>query len=212
MIEHFAFLGSKKREKLLAKGARSNAYNDFHHTVFHIHAPTTTQDSDGDLVPFVLDALNERALHPKFLASRIEKERRAILSELQMMNTIEYRVDCRLLQHLHSENKLSKSAFGAMASFLVPKLSVGLGGNSIEKSADTVATIQACVKARSTLLPKNELPLQAAPCDSRLGYGELRGGVRAQENLEKRKCSLSPQKMAPWHPEEPFLTQNSNER
>ncbi|KOM27615.1 hypothetical protein LR48_Vigan442s005100 [Vigna angularis] len=203
MIEHVAFLGSKKREKLLGTGARSNAYTDFHHTVFHIHAPTSTKDSDGDLLPFVLDALNEIAFHPKFLASRIEKERRAILSELQMMNTIEYRVDCQLLQHLHSENKLSKrfpigleeqikkwdadkirkfherwyfpanatlyivgdidnisktvyqieavfgqtgvdnekgsvatpSAFGAMASFLVPKLSVGLGGNSIERSA-----------------------------------------------------------------------------
>lgn len=30
------------------------------------------------------------------------------------------------------------SAFGAMASFLVPKLSVGLGGNSVERSANTV--------------------------------------------------------------------------
>lgn len=80
------------------------------------------------------------AFHPKFLSSRVEKERRAILSELQMMNTIDYRVDCQvrtrevnfilscywicitkhclnfctvssgaqLLQHLHSENKLSK--------------------------------------------------------------------------------------------------------
>ncbi|KAL5975446.1 hypothetical protein ACLOJK_019768 [Asimina triloba] len=141
MIEHVAFLGSKKREKLLGTGARSNAYTDFHHTVFHIHSPTRTKvlefmakstkgpfvcnakkDSDGDLLPFVLDALNEIAFHPKFLASRVEKERRAILSELQMMNTIEYRVDCQasgkilmlfllsliLLQHLHSENKLSK--------------------------------------------------------------------------------------------------------
>jgi predicted Zn-dependent peptidase len=36
------------------------------------------------------------AFHPKFLASRVEKERRAILSELQMMNTIEYRVDCQV--------------------------------------------------------------------------------------------------------------------
>lgn len=43
MIEHVAFLGSKKREKLLATGARSNAYTDFHHTVFHIHSPTTTK-------------------------------------------------------------------------------------------------------------------------------------------------------------------------
>ncbi|PIA34142.1 hypothetical protein AQUCO_03800008v1 [Aquilegia coerulea] len=107
MIEHVAFLGSKKREKLLGTGARSNAYTDFHHTVFHIHSPTSSKDSDGDLLPFVLDALNEIAFHPNFLVSRVEKERRAILSELQMMNTIEYRVDCQLLQHLHSENKLS---------------------------------------------------------------------------------------------------------
>ncbi|KAI3495518.1 hypothetical protein L1887_37859 [Cichorium endivia] len=108
MIEHVAFLGSKKREKLLRTGARSNAYTDFHHTVFHIHSPTSMQDSDDDLLPTVLDALNEIAFYPKFLASRVEKERRAILSELQMMNTIEYRVDCQLLQHLHSENKLSR--------------------------------------------------------------------------------------------------------
>lgn len=207
MIEHVAFLGSKKREKLLGTGARSNAYTDFHHTVFHIHSPTRSKDSDGDLLPFVLDALNEIAFHPKFLASRVEKERRAILSELQMMNTIEYRVDCQLLQHLHSENKLSgrfpigleeqikkwdvdkikkfherwyfpanatlyivgdidnisktiyqieavfsqtgleneteaspppaPNAFGAMASFLVPKLSVGLGGTSQDKASST---------------------------------------------------------------------------
>lgn len=43
MIEHVAFLGSKKREKLLGTGARSNAYTDFHHTVFHIHSPTKTK-------------------------------------------------------------------------------------------------------------------------------------------------------------------------
>ncbi|KAK7405953.1 hypothetical protein VNO78_07565 [Psophocarpus tetragonolobus] len=220
MIEHVAFLGSKKREKLLGTGARSNAYTDFHHTVFHIHAPTSTKDSD-DLLPFVLDALNEIAFHPKFLASRIEKERRAILSELQMMNTIEYRVDCQLLQHLHSENKLSKrfpigleeqikkwdadkirkfherwyfpanatlyivgdidnisktvyqieavfgqtgvdnekgsvptpSAFGAMASFLVPKLSVGLGGNSIERSANAIDQSKIFNKERQAVRP-----------------------------------------------------------
>ena len=43
MIEHVAFLGSKKREKLLGTGARSNAYTDFHHTVFHIHSPTNAK-------------------------------------------------------------------------------------------------------------------------------------------------------------------------
>nr|Q40983.2 RecName: Full=Stromal processing peptidase, chloroplastic; AltName: Full=Chloroplast processing enzyme; Flags: Precursor [Pisum sativum] len=220
MIEHVAFLGSKKREKLLGTGARSNAYTDFHHTVFHIHSPTSTKDSD-DLLPSVLDALNEITFHPNFLASRIEKERRAILSELQMMNTIEYRVDCQLLQHLHSENKLSKrfpigleeqikkwdadkirkfherwyfpanatlyivgdignipktvnqieavfgqtgvdnekgsvatsSAFGAMASFLVPKLSVGLGGNSIERPTNTTDQSKVFKKERHAVRP-----------------------------------------------------------
>ncbi|XP_028771998.1 stromal processing peptidase, chloroplastic [Neltuma alba] len=221
MIEHVAFLGSKKREKLLGTGARSNAYTDFHHTVFHIHAPTSTKDSEDDLLPSVLDALDEIAFHPKFLASRIEKERRAILSELQMMNTIEYRVDCQLLQHLHSENKLSKrfpigleeqikkwdadkirkfherwyfpanatlyivgdidnisktvhhieavfgqtgvdnekasaatpSAFGAMASFLVPKHSIGLGGNSIEKPSNSVDQSKIFLKERQAVRP-----------------------------------------------------------
>ncbi|CAN6700027.1 unnamed protein product [Malus baccata var. baccata] len=217
MIEHVAFLGSKKREKLLGTGARSNAYTDFHHTVFHIHSPISSKDSDGDLLPYVLDALNEIAFHPKFLSSRVEKERRAILSELQMMNTIDYRVDCQLLQHLHSENKLSRrfpigleeqikkwdvdkirkfherwyfpanatlyivgdidnisktiyqieavfgqtglenetvpapapSAFGAMASFLVPKLSVGLTGSS----SNSVDQAKIFKKERHTVRP-----------------------------------------------------------
>eukprot|EP00249_Psilotum_nudum_P024970 c29336_g1_i1 orf=853-4701(-) len=106
MIEHVAFLGSKKREKLLGTGARSNAYTDFHHTVFHVHSPVTVQGSNEALLPLVLEALCEIAFKPKFLPSRVEKERRAILSELQMMNTIEYRVDCQLLQQLHAENML----------------------------------------------------------------------------------------------------------
>ncbi|KAJ8774389.1 hypothetical protein K2173_011638 [Erythroxylum novogranatense] len=221
MIEHVAFLGSKKREKLLGTGARSNAYTDFHHTVFHIHSPTRTKDSDADLLPSVLDALNEIAFHPQFLASRVEKERRAILSELQMMNTIEYRVDCQLLQHLHSENKLSQrfpigledqikkweadkirkfherwyfpanatlyivgdidniaktihqietifgqplenetaatptsSAFGAMANFLVPKLSVGLAGSSsLEAPSSAADQSKILTKERPTIRP-----------------------------------------------------------
>ncbi|KAM7253324.1 hypothetical protein ACFE04_025942 [Oxalis oulophora] len=224
MIEHVAFLGSKKREKLLGTGARSNAYTDFHHTVFHIHSPTTTQDTNESHLPLVLDALNEIAFYPKFLTSRVEKERRAILSELQMMNTIEYRVDCQLLQHLHSENKLSKrfpigleeqikkwdadkirkfherwyfpanatlyivgdidnitevishieavfgqtgpenelptapspppNAFGAMASFLVPKLSVGLtGGFSQEKSSTSADQSKVIKRERHAVRP-----------------------------------------------------------
>ena len=37
---------------------------------------------------------------------RIEKERKAVLAEAQMMNTIEYRMDCQLLKYLHEENNL----------------------------------------------------------------------------------------------------------
>jgi hypothetical protein len=44
LVEHVTFLGSKKRERMLGTGARSNAYTDFHHTVFHMHAPVTTAD------------------------------------------------------------------------------------------------------------------------------------------------------------------------
>lgn len=106
MIEHVTFLGSKKREQLLAHGARSNAYTDFHHTVFHVHAPVLVPGTNESMMPRVLDTLHEIAFMPKIVESRIEKERRAILSELQMMNTIEYRVDCQLLQQLHSENLL----------------------------------------------------------------------------------------------------------
>ncbi|CAI7839775.1 unnamed protein product [Closterium sp. NIES-53] len=107
LIEHVTFLGSRKREKLLGTGARSNAYTDFHHTVFHVHAPVTMQGSQEPMLPMVLAALHEIAFGPKFLPSRIDKERRAVLSEMQMMNTIEYRVDCQLLHHMHSENLLS---------------------------------------------------------------------------------------------------------
>ena len=50
--------------------------------------------------------LEEVAFEAEFLSTRIEKERRAIQAEAQMMNTIEYRVDCQLLQYLHEENAL----------------------------------------------------------------------------------------------------------
>jgi predicted Zn-dependent peptidase len=58
------------------------------------------------MLPAVLDALTEIAFEPEFLPSRIEKERKAVVAEAQMMNTIEYRVDCQLLQYLHWENAL----------------------------------------------------------------------------------------------------------
>lgn len=106
LVEHVTFLGSRKREGLLGTGARSNAYTDFHHTVFHVHSPRVNANTGQPMLPQVLEALVEIAFEPEFLTTRIEKERRAVLSEAQMMNTIEYRVDCQLLQYLHAENAL----------------------------------------------------------------------------------------------------------
>jgi predicted Zn-dependent peptidase len=115
LVEHVTFLGSKKREGLLGTGARSNAYTDFHHTVFHVHSPAQNGNSGGAMLPVVLDALAEIAFEPEFLPSRIEKERKAVTAEAQMMNTIEYRVDCQLLQYLHWENALgSRFPIGKM--------------------------------------------------------------------------------------------------
>ncbi|GIL94695.1 hypothetical protein Vretimale_918 [Volvox reticuliferus] len=106
LVEHVTFLGSKRREELLGTGARANAYTDFHHTVFHVHAPAVNSITGQPMLPQVLEALEEIAFHPQFSPSRIEKERKAVLAEAQMMNTVEYRVDCQLLTYLHEENAL----------------------------------------------------------------------------------------------------------
>lgn len=52
-VEHITFLGSKKRESLLGTGARSNAYTDFHHTVFHVHAPLINGTTGTPMLPQV---------------------------------------------------------------------------------------------------------------------------------------------------------------
>jgi len=52
-VEHVTFLGSKKRESLLGTGARANAYTDFHHTVFHVHAPLVNGITGAPMLPQV---------------------------------------------------------------------------------------------------------------------------------------------------------------
>lgn len=53
LVEHVTFLGSKKREGLLGTGARSNAYTDFHHTVFHVHSPERNGNTGQLMLPQV---------------------------------------------------------------------------------------------------------------------------------------------------------------
>ena len=58
LVEHVTFLGSQKREGLLGTGARSNAYTDFHHTVFHVHAPLRNANTQQPMLEQARPRLN----------------------------------------------------------------------------------------------------------------------------------------------------------
>mmetsp|Transcript_6220 Transcript_6220/g.11750 ORF Transcript_6220/g.11750 Transcript_6220/m.11750 type:complete len:1253 (-) Transcript_6220:194-3952(-) len=109
LTEHVAYMGSRKRERLFGTGSQTNAYTDFHHTVFYAACPTYTPRSNGNIpmLPMALDALCD-VMEARVEPSRLEKERQAVLSEMTMVNTIEYRVECQILATLHRENRLAK--------------------------------------------------------------------------------------------------------
>lgn len=125
LTEHVAYMGSRKRERLFGTGSQTNAYTDFHHTVFYAACPTFVPPSNDNggmmgnggqrqqqqqrqpMLPMALDALCD-VMEARCEPSRIEKERQAVLSEMTMVNTIEYRVECQILGTLHRENRLAK--------------------------------------------------------------------------------------------------------
>eukprot|EP00529_Nitzschia_sp_RCC80_P008441 CAMPEP_0113523338 /NCGR_PEP_ID=MMETSP0014_2-20120614/45655_1 /TAXON_ID=2857 /ORGANISM="Nitzschia sp." /LENGTH=1157 /DNA_ID=CAMNT_0000421427 /DNA_START=217 /DNA_END=3687 /DNA_ORIENTATION=- /assembly_acc=CAM_ASM_000159 len=107
LTEHVAYMGSRKREMLFGTGSQTNAYTDFHHTVFYAVCPVKTPRGGVPMLPMALDALVD-VMEARVEASRLEKERAAVLSEMTMVNTIEYRVECQILGTLHRENRLAK--------------------------------------------------------------------------------------------------------
>lgn len=107
LTEHVAYMGSRKRELLFGTGSQTNAYTDFHHTVFYAVCPVKTPRGDMPMLPMALDALVD-VMEARSESSRLEKERAAVLSEMTMVNTIEYRVECQILSTLHRENRLAK--------------------------------------------------------------------------------------------------------
>ena len=107
LTEHVAYMGSRKRERLFGTGSQTNAYTDFHHTVFYAACPTATPRGNVPMLPMALDALCD-VMEARVEPSRLEKERAAVLSEMTMVNTIEYRVECQILSTLHRENRLAK--------------------------------------------------------------------------------------------------------
>jgi predicted Zn-dependent peptidase len=100
-------MGSRKRERLFGTGSQTNAYTDFHHTVFYAACPIKTPRGGFSMLPMALDALVD-VMEARVESSRLEKERAAVLSEMTMVNTIEYRVECQILSTLHRENRLAK--------------------------------------------------------------------------------------------------------
>ena len=107
LTEHVAYMGSRKRERLFGTGSQTNAYTDFHHTVFYAACPIKTPRGGFSMLPMALDALVD-VMEARVEGSRLEKERAAVLSEMTMVNTIEYRVECQILSTLHRENRLAK--------------------------------------------------------------------------------------------------------
>ena len=107
LTEHVAYMGSRKRERLFGTGSQTNAYTDFHHTVFYAACPVQTPRGNIPMLPMALDALVD-VMEARVENSRLEKERAAVLSEMTMVNTIEYRVECQILSTLHRENRLAK--------------------------------------------------------------------------------------------------------
>jgi len=104
VVEHVSYMGNAARERLLQEcSAQTNAYTDFHHTVFY--ASTDVEPKNRSL-KMALNALKE-VLEAKVESRRLEQERAAVLSEMTMVNTIEYRTECALLAVLHQENRLA---------------------------------------------------------------------------------------------------------
>ncbi|ORM41514.1 putative delta-aminolevulinic acid dehydratase [Babesia sp. Xinjiang] len=109
--EHVTYMGSRKRDCLVGRDVRTNAFTDFHHTVFYASCPSVMDgcSGKGESLERALSALVDVVEAPtQFSTSRVEKERQAILSEARIINTLEYRKNCATVQALHAETRLSR--------------------------------------------------------------------------------------------------------
>jgi predicted Zn-dependent peptidase len=86
LTEHVAYMGSRKRERLFGTGSQTNAYTDFHHTVFYAACPVQTPRGGAPMLPMALDALVD-VMEARVETSRLEKERAAVLSEMTMVRS-----------------------------------------------------------------------------------------------------------------------------
>jgi hypothetical protein len=111
LLEHVAYMGSPKRQLISGTGSRTNAYTDFHHTVFFAACPTTTPDQfwKKPMLPMALDALLD-VMTTTIDDDRLEKERAAVLSEASMVWEIYYRlVSSPSLKEERDESRMRQS-------------------------------------------------------------------------------------------------------
>ncbi|CAJ1340341.1 unnamed protein product [Effrenium voratum] len=101
MLEHICFLGSSKRVQLQSSGLgmTSNACTDFNHTVYYVSIGSEHL-GEG------LKVLADIGFEPAFEPERVEKERAAVLSEAQMVNDCQYRMQTQFLSSLHGDNQI----------------------------------------------------------------------------------------------------------
>jgi hypothetical protein len=129
VVEHVSYMGSTKRHKIAGTGSRTNAYTDFHTTVFFAACPNTVtatssnpvpsriysgfgnpsanQVGETEMFPLALDALVD-VMEAQVTSERLEMEKNAVLSEASMINRIEYRSECTILSAIHKENRLPR--------------------------------------------------------------------------------------------------------
>lgn len=71
LLEHVLYMGSPKRQLISGTGSKTNAYTDFHHTVFFAACPvlTTGQFWKRPMLPMALDALKD-VMQPQMTIDR----------------------------------------------------------------------------------------------------------------------------------------------
>ncbi|PFH32691.1 hypothetical protein BESB_013030 [Besnoitia besnoiti] len=130
LCEHITYMGSRKREALIRQQAETNAYTDFHHTVFFAawrggeeegeqdalananrsalsHARGAHHLNTEEKLTLALEAMREVLEAPtQFTSERLNRERSAVISEASLVNTISYRKEQMLLSLLHAETIL----------------------------------------------------------------------------------------------------------
>ncbi|CBZ54577.1 putative M16 family peptidase [Neospora caninum Liverpool] len=135
LLEHCVFQGTEKfpsaalvRRELgalgMSFGGDLNAYTDFHHTAYTLHSPVETPPAlaEARTEDDTLDDAGEKTNLERCLVllrelvfaplledgEPLEAERRAVLSEEQLRHSVQYRVEKKMYEHLHRNNKLAR--------------------------------------------------------------------------------------------------------